>query len=341
MIMKFLKLTVFFVAIAFVFIFVLSKGTVEISFVETGKIVYSFLQGKSSQNVVEDVIYYLRLPRFILSLLIGAGLGITGSVMQAVMRNPLADPYLLGISSGAGLGAVLSIVLGWTSIGGFDSVGFFAFVGAITVTLVIVLISFLFGNVNTTTILLAGMALNSICAACISLLISVFADAERIQNVTFWLMGSLQNANWMDILFLAFFVVSISAYFILNSRVLNLMLLGDSVATTLGYELSHHRIKYIVLCAVVVGLIVYNGGIIGFIGLLVPHIIRLLFSGNYKYVLSGSCCLGAIFVAIADVLSRILVDGSEIPIGIVVSVLGAPIFVYLLVSRNYGLSKNA
>lgn len=339
--MKFLKLTVFFVAIAFVLIFVLSKGTVEISFVETGKIVYSFLQGKSSQNVVEDVIYYLRLPRFILSLLIGAGLGITGSVMQAVMRNPLADPYLLGISSGAGLGAVLSIVLGWTSIGGFDSVGFFAFVGAITVTLVIVLISFLFGNVNTTTILLAGMALNSICAACISLLISVFADAERIQNVTFWLMGSLQNANWMDILFLAFFVVSISAYFILNSRVLNLMLLGDSVATTLGYELSHHRIKYIVLCAVVVGLIVYNGGIIGFIGLLVPHTIRLLFSGNYKYVLSGSCCLGAIFVAIADVLSRILVDGSEIPIGIVVSVLGAPIFVYLLVSRNYGLSKNA
>ena len=183
------------------------------------------------------------------------------------------------------------------------------------------------------------MALNAICGACISLLISVFADAERIQNVTFWLMGSLQNADWYNISVLAIVVIPTSIYFIKNTRMLNLMLLGDNVAVTLGYQISGARIKFIVLCSVVVGLVVYNSGIIGFVGLLVPHIARLLYGDNYKYILLKSVSIGALFVAVADVISRVAIDGSEIPIGIVVSVIGAPIFVYLLISRNYGFNK--
>ena len=117
------------------------------------------------------------------------------------------------------------------------------------------------------------------------------------------------------------------------------MLLGDNVAVTLGYQISGARIKFIVLCSVVVGLVVYNSGIIGFVGLLVPHIARLLYGDNYKYILLKSVSIGALFVAVADVISRVAIDGSEIPIGIVVSVIGAPIFVYLLISRNYGFNK--
>ena len=337
--MKYLKIFAYSIGMFLVLIYVLSKGTLEIGYFSTWHIMLNILQGNDSYNVLGDVVYYLRLPRFTLALVIGAGLGVTGAVMQAVMRNPLADPYLLGISSGAGLGAVLSIVLGLTSIAGLDSIGFFAFLGAIIVTCFIVLIAITFGKTNTTTILLSGMALNAICAACISLLISIYADAERIQSVTFWLMGSLQNAAWGNLLLLVPVVLTICIYFLKNVRTLNLMLLGDTTAITLGYQLANERIKYIVLSAVVVGLVVYNSGIIGFVGLLVPHIVRLLYGGNYKYVLGGSCCLGAVFVAIADVISRIAVDGSEIPIGIVVSVSGAPMFVYLLVSKTYGANK--
>ena len=337
--MKILKSIGVAVVLLLLLIYILSKGTIQISYIDTANLLLDMIQGKSLDSLLGDVIYYLRLPRFLLALLIGAGLAITGAVMQAVMQNSLADPYLLGISSGAGLGAVISIVLGFTNIFGFDSVGFFAFLGAILVTLFIVLISALFGKTNTTTILLSGMALNAICGACISLLISVFADAERIQNVTFWLMGSLQNADWSNISVLAIVVIPTSIYFIKNTRMLNLMLLGDNVAVTLGYQISGARIKFIVLCSVVVGLVVYNSGIIGFVGLLVPHIARLLYGDNYKYILLKSVSIGALFVAVADVISRVAIDGSEIPIGIVVSVIGAPIFVYLLISRNYGFNK--
>ena len=337
--MKILKSIGVAVVLLLLLIYILSQGTIQISYIDPAHLLLDMIQGKSLDSLLGDVIYYLRLPRFLLALLLGAGLAITGAVMQAVMQNSLADPYLLGISSGAGLGAVISIVLGFTNIFGFDSVGFFAFLGAILVTLFIVLISALFGKTNTTTILLSGMALNAICGACISLLISVFADAERIQNVTFWLMGSLQNADWYNISVLAIVVIPTSIYFIKNTRMLNLMLLGDNVAVTLGYQISGARIKFIVLCSVVVGLVVYNSGIIGFVGLLVPHIARLLYGDNYKYILLKSVSIGALFVAVADVISRVAIDGSEIPIGIVVSVIGAPIFVYLLISRNYGFNK--
>lgn len=321
------------------FILAISCGTVDIGFTNTVKILVQICTGNDTVDILNDVIYYLRIPRLILAGLIGCGLSITGCVMQAIMQNPLADPYLLGISSGAGLGAVLSIILGLTSFLGMDAIGFFAFAGALAVTVFIIFISFRFKSAGTTSILLSGMALNAVCAACISLLINVFADAERIQNVTFWLMGSLQNAAWSNIIVLAFVVCLITVYFIKNSRILNLMLLGDNVSITLGYDLSVKRRIYVLLCSFVVGLIVYNSGIIGFIGLIVPHIARLLCGSNYKKILPLSAVIGIIFMALADVASRTVMDGSEVPIGIVVSVIGAPLFIYLLMSRNYGYNR--
>ncbi len=341
--MKSLKLIAKIISTAFiaccVLNFTLSLGTINLGFQQTAQIVFNIFSGTVNSNVLADVVQYLRLPRLILAAIIGFGLSITGCVMQAVMRNSLADPYLLGISSGAGLGAVVAIILRFTNIAGFDAVGCFAFLGALTVTVFIVLLSLRFGKSGTTAILLSGMALNAVCAAGISLLISVYADAERIQNVTFWLMGSLQNAEWHNIGVLFTVIFFISVYFIKNSRLLNLMLLGDEASVTLGYDLAKTRRIYILLCSLIVGLIVYNSGIIGFVGLIIPHIARLLCGSNYKKVLPVSAIIGMLFLSSADVVSRIIIDGSEIPIGIVVSVIGAPVFIYLLISRNYGYGR--
>ena len=319
--------------------FTVGIGTIYIGFQQTAQILWQIFQGTANGNILADVIYYLRLPRLVLAAVVGYGLSITGCVMQAVMRNSLADPYLLGISSGAGLGAVIAIILGFTSVAGFDAIGCFAFLGAFAVTIFIVLLSLRFGKSGTTAILLSGMALNAVCAAGISLLISIYADAERIQSVTFWLMGSLQTADWRNTGILLAVVFFISLYFVKNSRILNLMLLGDEVSVTLGYDLSKMRRIYILLCALIVGLIVYNCGIIGFVGLVIPHIARLLCGGNYKKVLPMSAVIGMLFMVCADVISRTIMEGSEVPIGVVVSVIGAPIFIYLLISKNYGYGK--
>ncbi|WP_293729732.1 iron ABC transporter permease [uncultured Phascolarctobacterium sp.] len=329
-----------FLVCCIILVYLLGQGTIEIGYKKTCQILADIIQGTMSDtDILADVIYYLRLPRFALAVLIGSGLAVSGCVMQAVMKNPLADPYLLGISSGAGLGAVLAIILGLTSVMGFDSIGFFAFIGALTVTICIILIAFYFGSANTVTILLSGMAFNAVSAACISLIISVYADAERIQSVTFWLMGSLQNARWENIYVLTIVVFCLMFYFYKNSRILNLMLFGDEAAITLGYDLAKIRMVYVFLCAVMVGLIVYNSGIIGFIGLVVPHIVRLIYRSNYKQILPNCALTGAVFMVLADVISRIAREGSEVPIGIVVSVIGAPVFVYLLLSKNYGYNK--
>lgn len=336
---KIMRFLIFFILVAFLLFFLLGKGIIDISFVETWKIIKGIITNDVENYILTDVIYYLRLPRFFLSVMVGCGLAVIGCVMQAVMRNPLADSYLLGISSGAGLGAIIAIICGFSNIFGFDAVGLFAFLGAMVITLFIVAISSFVGKVSISTLLLAGLALNSVCAALISLLISMFADVEHIQSVTYWLMGSLQNATWNNVFLLTIIVIISTLFFMFNSRILNLMLLGDEISVTLGYKLSRARNIYILICALVIGIIVYNSGIIGFVGLVIPHIVRLFIGSNYKILLPMSALTGAICVVAADLFSRIAIIGSEIPIGIVVAVIGAPVFVCLLINKNYGYMK--
>ena len=315
----------------------LSMGIVEISYQETLDIL-KFWQPQEA-SLAADTINYLRMPRFVLALIIGWGLALTGTVMQAIMKNPLADPYLLGISSGAGLGAVIAIVLGLENVAGFDCVGIFAFLGAMGITVCILAISAWNGKSGALSVLLSGMALNAICAAIMSFIIAVYASAEGIQSITFWLMGILLNASWDRISFLFIIVAIISIFFFSRYRILNLMLLGDEVSVTLGQDLSQARRLYILLCAVIVGFVVYNAGMIGFIGLIIPHIVRLVVGNNHLYLLPLSSLCGAMFLAWSDVLSRVVIEGSEIPIGVIVSLLGSPIFVSLLMSKKYGYGK--
>ena len=336
--MKKIKLLLTVGAAALLALLSLSSGIIDISLRQLLNILAALAAGQES-GILGDVVAYLRLPRFVMGMVIGGALAVCGTVMQAVMKNPLADPYLLGISSGAGLGAVLAIVLGFSDFAGYDCIGIFAFAGAMAITLAILAISLYCGRANNLAVLLSGLALNAVCSAAISFLVAVFADAEKIQSVTFWLMGSLLKNDWQSIGFMAAVVAAVSAFLLTRFRILNLMLLGDEVSVTLGHDLSNSRRLYILLCAVVVGIVVYNAGMIGFVGLIIPHIARLVVGNNHLKLLPLSMLLGAVFLTLADTIGRLAVIGSEIPIGVIASLFGSPVFVYLLINRKHGYGK--
>ncbi|MEG1641839.1 MAG: iron ABC transporter permease [Synergistaceae bacterium] len=286
--------------------------------------------------VKQDVIFYLRLPRVILAMCTGAGLAVTGTVMQAIVKNPLADPYILGVSSGASLGATLSILLGLGTIFGENFIGTMAFLGAFITAFSVLCIANIGGKANSVKLLLAGIALSAICSAFSSFIIFFANNADGMQTITFWLMGSLAGAKWENIIIILPIVTLCVIFFYSQSRILNLMLLGDSTAITLGTNLNIYRHLYLLLSSLVIGFIVFSTGIIGFVGLIIPHACRIFVGTNHRNLIPTSAFVGAIFLIWTDVLSRVIIARGELPIGILVSMIGAPTFIYLMVKKTYG-----
>ncbi len=282
-----------------------------------------------------DIVFFIRLPRTLLALAVGMGLAISGSVMQAIIRNPLADPYVLGISSGASLGATIAVMLGVGAVFGSNAIGICAFIGAFGISLLVQLISSINGRSNSVKLLLAGMALSAVCSAFSNLIVFLSSNKEGMGTIAFWLMGSLAGANWENLAFILPCIVVITLFFITQHRTLNLMLLGDDTATTLGTNLHRYRQLYLLLSAFMIGLVVYCSGMIGFVGLLIPHLVRMAFGTDHKKLIPVSAFLGAIFLIWCDVACRSLIKGSELPIGILTSAIGSPIFVYMLVKKSY------
>ena len=289
-----------------------------------------------SSGAIHDVVWLIRLPRIILALCVGIGLSVTGVVMQAIVKNPLADPYILGVSSGASLGATLAIMLGLTTFLNGNAIGVFAFIGAFVVSMLVLVISNAGGRPNSTKLLLAGMALSSVCSAFSSFIVYIKNDAEGMKSITFWLMGSLGGAKWEEIVFILPLIIIGLLFFMSQYRILNLMLLGDEVSITLGTDLHRYRQIYLVITSLMVGLVVYSAGMIGFVGLIIPHIVRIFFGTDHKKLIPISALLGALFLVWADVLSRIIIENAELPIGILISMVGAPFFVYLMIRKSYG-----
>lgn len=289
---------------------------------------------------VADVVWLIRLPRLILGVVVGIGLSICGVVMQAIVKNPLADPYILGISSGASLGATLAIMLGVGTFFGGNFVGVMGCAGAFAVSVLVMVLSHIGGRTNSVKLLLAGMALSSVCSAFSSFIVYFANDKEGMLTITYWLMGSLAGAKWESLAFLFPFVVLCALFFWSQHRTLNLMLLGDDVAITLGTDLQKARILYLLVSSAMIGFVVYAAGMIGFVGLVIPHIARMLFGTDHKRLIPVSALLGAILLVWADVLCRKIIPGSEIPIGILISMLGAPCFVYLMAKKSYGFGGN-
>lgn len=290
----------------------------------------------------EAVLMAIRLPRVLLGVLIGAALASSGAALQGLFRNPLADPGLLGISSGAALGATAVIVLGGTALAGVSStLGYAAlplaaFVGGIITTLVVYRLSLVGGRTVVVTMLLAGIAINALAGATTGLFIFM-ADDEQLRTITFWSLGSLGGATWRAVWTAAPFVALAVLFLPRFSRSLNAFLLGEREAGHLGISTERVKRTIVALVALAVGASVAVAGIIGFVGLIVPHLVRLLTGPDHRYVMPGSALLGGALLVAADIVARTIVAPAELPIGIVTAMLGAPFFLWLLLrSRREG-----
>lgn len=316
-------------------------GTVPISIQEVYGVIGHKLLGIGAADIfgkgaIHDVVWLIRLPRLMLAAVVGCGLAVCGVIMQAIVKNPLADPYVLGVSSGASLGATFAIMLGVGTVFGANAIGICAFIGAFGSAILVMIVANIGGRANAVKLLLAGMALGAICSSFSSFIIYLANDKEGMQTLTFWMMGSLAGAKW-EMLGIIYFVVMGGILFLwTQSRTLNLMLLGDDVAITLGTDLHRRRQIYLVIVALMIGFIVYAAGMIGFVGLIVPHVVRMLFGTNHKKMIPLAALVGAIFLVWADVLCRVIIPHSELPVGILTSMIGAPCFIYLMIRKKYG-----
>lgn len=324
----------------------LTIGTVSLSVGDVVSAVYDSLRSSvpidaPGQGPLHDIVWLLRMPRILMAACIGAGLATSGVIMQAIVKNPLADPYILGVSSGASLGATAAILLGIGVSLGENFVGISAFIGAFAISLAIVFIANMGGRANAVKLLLAGMALSAVCSAFSSFIVYFANDKDGIQSITYWLMGSMAGAKWSTLQVMIPMSIVIPLFFYTQSKILNLMLLGDDTAITLGVDLHRYRQTYLLVSALLVGFAVYAAGMIGFVGLIVPHVSRMLVGADHRRLLPIAALSGAIFLVWADVLCRIIIPQTELPIGILISMIGAPCFIYLMIKKTYGFGSGA
>ena len=275
------------------------------------------------------VLTYVRFPRVVLSAVVGAMLAISGATLQGIFRNPLADPGLIGVTAGAGLGATLWIVLIGSGALGVWGLPLAAFACGMLVTIGVWKIAASQGSVSTVTLLLAGIALNSFAGAGIGIM-TFLADDEQLRSLTFWLLGGFGGATW-PVVFITLPIAVIGMFVLLRlAAALNAMSLGESEAYHLGVSTESLKRWAIFGVALIVGAAVSAAGGIGFVGLVVPHLIRLIGGADHRYVLPGSAVGGAILLVLADLLARTVVVPAELPVGIVTALLGGPFFLWLL-----------
>jgi len=293
------------------------------------------------QQSQANVLWSIRLPRVILGILIGAGLAVSGASLQGLFRNPLADPTLIGISSGASLCAVLMIVIvsssnlleSVTSVTGYYTMNLFTFLGAGVSAVIVYILSKNGGKTSVTTMLLSGIAVNALCSALTGLIIFYSTDAE-LRNVTFWMLGSLGGASWNTILGIFPFILIPVMLIPRLSKSLNAFALGESEALHLGVPVNQLKLRVLALTTMAVGASVAVAGIIGFVGLIIPHLLRLVAGPDNRFVLTASSLLGAVLLTGSDLISRTIIAPAELPIGIITAILGTPVFMWILVKHK-------
>ncbi|MFT6258877.1 MAG: iron complex transport system permease protein [Rickettsiales bacterium] len=312
--------------LALALLFSISVGAVSIPF-------FQIISFNLSQQQ-EAVLLSIRLPRALLAIIVGASLAVSGAAIQGIFRNPLADPGLIGISSGAALGVGLMIVFAGPLNGilGIYGLSFAAFIGGLLTCLLIMRFAFLAGAFSVTYMLLAGIAINSLAGAATGFM-TYLSNDEQLRSLTFWTMGGLGGALWSSVLVAFSVVVPTTIMLIIDSKKLNILLLGDSEAKYLGINIKSLK-KRIIICTVLsVGASVSISGIIGFVGLVVPHLIRLTFGSDNRWLIPLSALLGALLLLIADTFARTIVSPAEVPVGIITSLIGGPFFLWLLVKQ--------
>lgn len=285
--------------------------------------------GNASDNRINIVVQNNRLPRICTALLAGSGLGITGCVLQAILRNPLASASTLGVSQGASFGAAFAIIILNMSAGSDGtSIPLFAFAGSMLVALVILALS-RFRQISPEGIVLAGVAISSMFTGGTTLM-QYFADEIELNSLVFWTFGSLGNTDWADVGQMAIVVLLVSVYFIARRWHFNALLSGEETAISLGINVRKLTIVNMILCCVASSVIVSHVGLIAFIGLVAPHIVRMVVGNNHVYLLPGSAMAGAVLLMLGDLFARTVISPVILPIGAISSFLGGPLFLYLL-----------
>lgn len=304
----------------------LNSGSLSIGWLD-------YLQGLNRQQAL--VMWEIRLPRLVVVAIVGAGLAVAGVALQALFRNPLAEPGLIGVSSSAALGAVFMIVLGQSL---FESISYWqmslaAFASAGLATWFIYALASRFGKTDVALMLLAGVAVNAITGACTQLLISV-SDDLQLRSVIFWMMGSFANVSWnsVAIVFIVTLLTSIGLWRL--ARSLNAFMLGENISLHMGYDAK--RIKWQIMwgTALMVGVAVATVGVIGFVGLIVPHIVRLWIGSDHRKLIPLSALAGAVLLVFADWIAKTLLAPAELPIGLFMALLGGPFFLAMLLKQR-------
>ncbi|WP_250031240.1 FecCD family ABC transporter permease [Paractinoplanes maris] len=320
-------------------VFAVGTGAIAIPPATVARIIAHQLSGLGEVTWApphEAIVWSVRLPRVLLGMLVGAGLAVCGVALQAMVRNVLADPYLLGINSGASSGAAAAILFGVGAGFGQYALSASAFLGALAASLLVFLIARGGGRITSIRLLLAGVAVGYALYATTSFLIFASGSAEGARSVMFWLLGSLGLARWDALLAVAAVVVGGTTLFLtVAGRRLDALAVGDETAHTLGIAPDRFRLRLLVVVSLGVGVLVSAAGSIGFVGLVVPHLARRLVGAPHVRVVPVAALLGAILLVAADVIARVLLAPQEIPIGIITALLGAP-FLLLLIRRLHG-----
>jgi iron complex transport system permease protein len=332
---RFWRWRIMVLALAFILFFAIviatAVGPVNIPSTTVAKILLSKLPlmdslfSHSWSNVEESIILQIRLPRVLLGVLVGSALAVAGAAMQGLFKNPMADPYVIGISSGAAFGATIAVVLG---VSGIFSVPLLAFIGAIFSAFLVYSIARTDGQMQIETLLLSGIAVAIFFSALTSFL--MYVAGENLHQIVFWIMGGLWARSWDHVrVSFAPIIIGIMGIYVF-ARDLNVMQLGEESASHLGIETEQVKKILLALSSLIAGVAVSMSGIIGFVGLIIPHTVRLIVGPDYRILIPASALLGAIFLIFADSIARIVISPAELPVGIITAFFGAPFFIYLL-----------
>ena len=281
-----------------------------------------------TDRIIESTLWVVRFPRIVMGLAVGAALAVAGAVMQAIFGNPLAEPGVVGVSSGAALGAAAAIVFGVTALGSW-SIALLAFVGGLLATLLVYFVSRANGRTEVVTLLLTGIAINAFAGAGLAFLLFAGDTASR-EQITFWQLGSLNGSLWREVGIVAPIMLVGLVVAVLLGRQYDLLALGERNARHLGVDVESLRIGSIVLVALLTGVAVAFCGIIAFVGLVVPHVIRMAIGPGHRPLIVASAVGGGALISLADLVARTAVPGADLPIGMLTSLIGGPFFFYLL-----------
>lgn len=273
-----------------------------------------------------SIIMKIRLPRVILALQVGATLSVGGLVFQALLRNPLAEPYILGISGGAAIGAIIGIILGFAY---FPGISITAFIGSMLTLLTILLISSKQSTGKSESLLLSGVMVNAFCSSIIIFFISMVHDS-RLRNILFWLMGDLSQAETNQVLWLFYLTIPCMLIILKLSYPMNLLQLGDEMAQSMGLNTRLTILILLIVTSLMVSATICQSGLLGFVGLVVPHFLRLILGPDHRVLVPAAILAGGAYMVFCDILARWLPDQGEIPIGVITAMIGAPLFIFLL-----------